>query len=56
MLLWLYFGVLGLITIRTVSFAIYLFRNKKRGAIPLFILSFFVILSPIITATVNKLI
>lgn len=56
MLLWLYFGILGLIAIRTVSFAIYLLKNKKRGAIPLFILSIFVILSPIITTTVNKLI
>lgn len=56
MLIWLYLGIVVLTVIRTVSFGIYKFKNKKRGAIPLFVLSFILLISPVITVIVNNII
>ncbi len=56
MLIWIYWGIVLITVIRTVSFAIYQLKNKKRGAIPLFVLSFVLLVSPILTAIINKII
>ncbi len=56
MLIWLYLGIVLITVIRTISFGIYQLKNKKRGAIPLFVLSFILLISPILTAIINKII
>ena len=56
MIVWIYLGIVLFSAIRTVSFGIYQLKNKKRGAIPLFILAFLLVISPIVTAYINKII
>ncbi len=54
MLLLFFYLLIGIFFIRTVSFAIYCRKNKQRGAIPLFVLSVCLLISPIISLVINR--
>lgn len=56
MLVIVFFSTVIIFSVRTFFLGYSLFKNKKRGAFPLFVLSVICLISPILSVLINRLI
>ena len=52
----LFYALVFVFTIRTAAYSFSYFKNKKRGAIPLLLISVLCLISPFLSVLINRLI